>query len=92
MVNHVWIVDFVSASLSNGRRVKCLTMADHVSHDCVDLVVDYSASGQYVTRLIDQAAKLRGYLLAARTDNDPEVTSRALMARASAHGVRHVSI
>jgi len=27
-VNEVWSMDFVSDSLSNGRRIKCLTVAD----------------------------------------------------------------
>ena len=27
-VNEVWSVDFVSDSLANGRRMKCLTVAD----------------------------------------------------------------
>jgi putative transposase len=60
------------------------------AHECVDIAVDYGISGQYVTRLLDQAATFRGYPLAVRTDNGPEFTSRAFMAWASAHGVRHI--
>ena len=89
-VNDVWSMDFVSDSLSNGRRIKCLTVADDFSHECVDIAVDYGISGQYVTRLLDQAATFRGYPLAVRTDNGPEFTSRAFMAWATAHGVRHI--
>ena len=85
-------MDFVSDSLSNGRRIKCLTVADDFSHECVDIAVDYGISGQYVTRLLDQAAVFRGYPLAVRTDNGPEFTSRAFMAWATAHGVRHILI
>ena len=91
-VNEVWSMDFVSDSLSNGRRIKCLTVADDYSHECVDIAVDYGISGQYVTRLLDQAAIFRGYPLAVRTDNGPEFTSRAFMAWATAHGVRHILI
>ncbi len=91
-VNEVWSMDFVSDSLSNGRRIKCLTVADDFSHECVDIAVDYGISGQYVTRLLDQAAIFRGYPLAVRTDNGPEFTSRAFMAWAAAHGVRHILI
>ena len=89
-LNDVWSMDFVSDSLSNGRRIKCLTVADDFSHECVDIAVDYGISGQYVTRLLDQAATFRGYPLAVRTDNGPEFTSRAFMAWATAHGVRHI--
>lgn len=42
-------------------------------------------SGQYVTRLLGWAAIFRGYLLAVRTDNCPEFTSRALMVCAMTH-------
>lgn len=52
-VNDVWSVDFVSDSLSNSRRMKCLTVDDDFSHVCIDIAVDFGISGQYVTRLLD---------------------------------------
>ncbi len=91
-VNEVWSMDFVSDSLANGRRIKFLTVADDFSHECVDISVDWGISGQYVTRLLDRAAIFRGYPLAVRTDNGPEFTSRAFMAWAQSHGVRHILI
>jgi putative transposase len=91
-VNEDWSMDFVSDSLSTGRRIKCLTVADDFSHECVSISVDWGISGQYVTRLLDQAAVFRGYPLAVRTDNGPEFTSRAFMAWASTHDIRHILI
>jgi len=91
-VNEVWSMDFVSDSLSTGRRIKCLTVADDFSHECVSISVDWGISGQYVTRLLDQAAVFRGYPLAVRTDNGPEFTSRAFMGWAQTHGIRHILI
>ncbi len=85
-------MDFVSDGLANGRSIKCLTVADDFSHECVDIAVDYGISGQYVTRLLDQAAMFRGYPAAVRTDNGPEFTSRAFIAWAQSHGVRHILI
>ena len=67
-------------SLSNGRRIKCLSVADGFSHECLDIAVDYGISGQFVTRLLDQAAIFRSYPLVVRTDNGPEFTNRAFMA------------
>nr|WP_307690534.1 IS3 family transposase [Variovorax ginsengisoli] len=90
--NEVWSMDFVSDSLSTGRRIKCLTVADDFSHECVSIAVDWGISGQYVTRLLDQTAVFRGYPRAVRTDNGPEFTSRAFMAWASTHGIRHILI
>ena len=78
--------------MSNGRRIKCLTVADDFSHECVDITADSDSSGQYVTRLLDRAAIFRGYPLAVRTDNGPEFTSWAFMAWAQSHGIRHILI
>ena len=91
-VNEVWSMDFVSDSLANGRRIKCLTVADDFSHECIDIATDYGISGQYVTRLLDQAALFRGYPKVVRTDNGPEFTSRAFMGWAQTHGIRHILI
>lgn len=91
-VNKVWSMDFVSDSLSNGRRLKYLTVADDFSHECVDIAVDFGISGEYVTRLLDRAAVFRGYPDMVRTDNGPEFTSRVFMAWAQTHGIRHILI
>jgi putative transposase len=91
-VNEVWSMDFVSDSLSNGRRLKYLTVADDFSHECVDIAVDFGISGEYVTRLLDRAAVFRGYPDMVRTDNGPEFTSRVFMAGAQTHGIRHILI
>ena len=91
-VNEVWSMDFVSDSLANGRRIKCLTVADDFSHECVDIATDYGIGGLYVTRLLDRAALFRGYPAVVRTDNGPEFTSRAFMGWAQTHGIRHILI
>jgi len=91
-INEVWSMDFVSDSLSTGRRIKCLTVADDFSHECVDITADWGISGEYVTRLLDRAALFRGYPAAVRTDNGPEFTSRAFMGWANTHGIRHILI
>jgi putative transposase len=91
-VNEVWSMDFVSDSLSSGRRLKYLTVADDFSHECVDIAVDFGISGEYVTRLLDRAAAFRGYPDMVRTDNGPEFTSRVFMAWAQTHGIRHILI
>ena len=89
-INEVWSMDFVSDSLASGRRIKCLTVTDDFSHECVDIAVDHGIGGQYVVRVLDQVARFRGYPQAVRTDQGPEFTSRAFMAWAQAKGVRHI--
>jgi len=67
-VNDTWSMDFVMDALANGRRIKCLTVVDDFSRECVDIAVDHGMGGQYVVRLLDQAAQFRGYPRAIRTD------------------------
>ena len=91
-INEVWSMDFVADSLVSGRRLKLLTVADDFTHECVDIATDHGICGQYVTRVLDQAALFRGYPRAVRTDNGPEFTSRAFMSWAQAKGIRHLLI
>ena len=89
-VNQVWSLDFVMDSLANGRRIKCLTIVDDFSRECVDIAVDHGIGGEYVTRLLEQAGQFRGFPGAVRTDQGPEFTSRAFMAWAHSRRVRHL--
>lgn len=76
----MWSLDFVSDCLANERRIKCLTISDDFSHECVDIAVDHGIGGQYVVRVLEQAARFRGYPKAVRTEQGPEFTSRAFLA------------
>lgn len=91
-INEVWSMDFVSDSLTNGRRLKLLTVTDDFSRESVDITVDYGISGEYVTRLLDRAALFRGYPHAVRTDNGPEFTSRAFLGWVQRKRIRHLLI
>lgn len=90
--NAVWSMDFVSDALANGRRIKCLTVTDDFTRECVEIGVDHGIGGAYVVRLLDQAACFRGYPRAVRTDNGPEFTSRAFIAWTQRHGIEHLLI
>lgn len=80
-VNQTWSLDFVSDAIARldavSRRIKCLTVADDFSHECVDISVDFGIGGAYVTRLLDRATTFRGCPKEVRTDNGPEFTCRA---------------
>ena len=90
--NAVWSMDFVMDSLARGHRLKCLTVADDFTHESVEIAVDHGMSGRYVTRMLDQAARFRGYPRAVRTDNGPEFTCRAFIAWTQQHGIEHLLI
>ena len=74
------------------RRIKCLTVADNFSYECVNITADFRIRGEYVTRLLDRAAQFRGYSQAIRTDNGPEFISLALITWAQKHGIHHLLI
>ena len=86
--NDVWSMDFVSDALSNGRRIKALTIVDDFTKEAVDIAVDHGISGHYVTRVLDQAIRFRGVPKAIRTDQGPEFTGRALDQWAYRNGVQ----
>jgi putative transposase len=90
--NEVWSMDFVMDSLANARRLKCLTVADDFTHESIDITVDHGISGGYVVRVLEQAARFRGYPRAIRTDGGPEFTSRAFLGWAHAKGIEHILI
>ena len=69
-VNEVRSMDFLSDSLSGGRRLKYLMVADDFSHESVGIVVDFGISGQYVTRELDHARRIRPSLQAAACNDD----------------------
>jgi putative transposase len=77
-------------ALATGRRIKCLTVVDDFSRECVDIAVDQDIDGEYVTRLLEHAGQFRGFPDATRTDQGPEFTSRAFMALAHSRRVRHL--
>ena len=86
--NEVWSMDFVMDALSHGRRIKILTIVDDCTKEAIDLAVDFGISGHDVTRVLDQAARFRGYPKAIRTNQGPEFTGRALDQWAYEHGVQ----
>jgi putative transposase len=91
-VNQTWSMDFVSDSLSTGRRLKFLTVADDFSHECVQIAADFGMGAGYVTRLLDEAAVFRGYPKVVRTDNGPEFTARAFLAWTQQRKIEHILI
>jgi putative transposase len=76
--NEIWSIDFVMDALANGRRIKCLTIVDDFTRECLDIAVDYGISGGYVARVLEAIGQSRGLPSAIRTDQGPEFTSRAL--------------
>lgn len=60
--NQRWSMDFVSDSLSNGRKFRCLTIVDDFTRESPIIFVDTSLPGQRVTRVLDYLSETRGGL------------------------------
>lgn len=76
--NERWSLDFVSDQLGNGRRFRVLNIVDDYSRVCVGQLIDFSISGAYMSRYLDQLAETRGLPRTLVLDNGPEMTSKAM--------------
>ena len=88
----VWSMDFVFDELTNGRRVKTLTIVDDCSKESIRLVADTSIPAACVARTLDVIKAERGLPKTIRTDNGPEFAGRTLQDWAARNGVelRHI--
>ncbi len=86
--NESWSMDFVSDSLANGRRVRCLAVVDDFTRECVAAVVDTSISGARVARELDEVIVMRGAPASITVDNGPEFAGRVLDEWAYRRGIR----
>ncbi len=87
-LNELWAMDFVSDSMSGGRKLKVLTIVDCFSRECVGLVVDTSIGGVRVARTLEEIGARRGYPKQIMSDNGPEFTGSALDAWAYSRDVK----
>jgi putative transposase len=87
-INHRWSMDFVSDTLSCGRRFRALSIVDCHSRECLALEVDISLSGERVVRVLERLRETRGLPQVIQTDNGPEFTGHKLDAWAYKHKVR----
>ena len=77
--NQRWSLDFVSDTLTDGRRFRVLVVVDDFTRECLALVVDTSLSGIRVARELDALVTTRGRPLMIVSDNGTELTSRAIL-------------
>jgi len=86
-LNECWAMDFMSDSLTNGRRYRVLNVVDVLSREGLAAEVDTSLPAKRVIQTLDEVALERGYPKRISVDNGPEFRSQALDAWAYEHGV-----
>jgi len=77
--NQRWSLDFVSDTLTDGRRFRILAVVDDFTRECLCLVADTSLSGSRVARELDAIIAERGRPATCVSDNGTELTSMAIL-------------
>jgi putative transposase len=86
--NEQWSMDFMSASLYDGRRFRVLTLVDNRSRESPAIAVDRSFSGARVVAMLNRLEATWGLPKSIQVDNGPEFTSRALDDWAHRHRIK----
>lgn len=85
--NQRWSMDFVSDTLTDGRRFRILAVVDDFTRECLCLVADTSLSGLRVARELDALTARRGRPQGCVSDNGTKLTGMAILRWSQGSGV-----
>jgi putative transposase len=77
--NQVWAYDFVFDACANGQTMKCLTVVDEFTRECLAIDVGGSIRSNRVIELLSKLVSVRGAPRYLRSDNGSEFISRAIL-------------
>jgi putative transposase len=77
--NIVWSYDFVFDATAAGQQIKCLTVVDEFTHECLAIDVAGSIRSKRVIDVLTRLISVHGAPLYLRSDNGPEFVSHALL-------------
>ncbi len=77
--NHVWAYDFLFDACANGQSLKCLTIVDEWTRECLAIDVARSIRAGRVIEVLAQLVSGHGAPRYLRSDNGPEFISRAVL-------------
>src|SRR4030088_1847717 len=78
-INQRWSLDFVSDTLSDGRRFRILCIVDDFSRECLAAVADTSLGGVRVVRELERLVDERAMPETVVSDNGTYLTSGAVL-------------
>ena len=78
-MNQVWSYDFVFDACANGQQIKCLTVVDEYTRECLAIDVAGSIRSRRVIDVLSKLITHRGAPRYLRSDNGPEFVSKALL-------------
>jgi len=76
--SELWAYDFVYDACANGQQIKCLTVVDEYTRECLAIDVAGSIRSGRVIEALSRLISERGAPLSLRSDNGPEFVSKAL--------------
>ena len=88
--NSVWCYDFVFDYCANGQQLKCLTVVDEYTRECLAIDVAGSIRSRRVIDVLSQLISVHGAPRYLRSDNGPEFVSLALLKWAKDEGLESV--
>lgn len=77
--NAVWSYDFVYDACANGQKLKCLTVVDEYTRECLAIDVSGSIRSSRVIDVLSKLMRVHGVPRYLRSDNGPEFVSKALL-------------
>jgi putative transposase len=77
--NQVWAYDFMFDGCANGQQLKCLTVIDEFTRECMAIDVAGSIRSPRVIEVLSKLVSVRGAPAYLRSDNGPEFVSRAAL-------------
>jgi putative transposase len=77
--NMVWAYDFVFDTTAQGQQIKCLTIVDEYTRECLAIDVAGSIRSKRVIEVLARLVSLHGAPLFLRSDNGPEFVSLAIL-------------
>lgn len=77
--NAVWCYDFVYDACANGQKLKCLTVVDEYTRECLAIDVAGSIRSSRVIEVLSRLMSIHGVPEYLRSDNGPEFVSHALL-------------
>jgi len=81
--NSVWCYDFVYDACANGQKIKCLTVVDEYTRECLAIDVSCAIRSKRVIDILTQLMSVHGTPRYLRSDNGPEFVSKAILEWAS---------
>lgn len=77
--NHVWAYDFVFDASASGQQIKCLTVIDEFTRECLAIDVAGSIRSGRVIEVLTRLVSEHGAPRFLRSDNGPEFVSHAIL-------------